>query len=231
MLRDALISLAGEQSKQLTLAQHLDKELERLSKKKRDLEDMRSAQATDYEDRRGLIHEMERQVDNIFKEHESAKEQLAFQKSEKVRLDITIRKTSQDIKREHDLVLRVIREKDTQLKLHHRLETTVNNIKMSTPTILKQTEDYRRQYDQIKCDEKYYQKESQRLRKQIDLFTYDFLRQDKVEKKEDAILTELMQGNRELDEELEKVTLEAQNLSRTVDSIKMDKDIKVKSET
>nr|KAJ3418146.1 hypothetical protein HK105_000281 [Polyrhizophydium stewartii] len=228
VLRDAIQALGGEQSKQLTLAQQLDKELERLAKKKRDLEDLRMGQAADYEERRGLIHEMERQVDDIFKEHELAKEQLAFQKAERVRLDVTMRKTIHEIKREHDLVLRVIREKDTQLKLHRRLETTVNNIRMSTPTIRKQSEDLRRQLDFAKSDERFYRKENSRLRKLIDMATYDFLRQEGLEKKETDALQEHVAANRRLEGELDEAMHECLEAARRVEEIKMDKDLRAR---
>eukprot|EP00842_Homolaphlyctis_polyrhiza_P000705 jgi/Hompol1/1635/HPOL_002745-RA len=228
VLRDAIQSLGGENQKQLMLAQQLDKELERLAKKKRDLEELRMGQAADYEERRGLIHEMERQVDDIFKEHELAKEQLTFQKAERVRLDIAMRKTVQEIKREHDLVLRVIREKDTQLKLHRRLETTVNNIKMSTPTIRKQSEDFRRQLEFVKSDEKFYRKENIRLRKLIDIATYDFLKQEKVEKSEAETLMEMLATNRKLEAELEAAANECQEHARKVEEIKLEKDLKAR---
>ncbi|XJO72474.1 hypothetical protein BDV3_003585 [Batrachochytrium dendrobatidis] len=228
VLKDAIQSLGGENSKQLTLTSQLDKELERLAKKKHDLENMRMGQAADYEERRGLIHAMERQVDDIFKEHELAKEQLTFQKAERVRLDLSAKKTIHDIKREHDTVLRVIREKDTQLKLHRRLETTVNNIKMSTPSIRKQAEDYRRQLEFAKADEKFYHKENTRLRKLIDVATYDFLMQEKVETNEMEELQEQVAANKRLESELESASNEYLAAVRAVDEIKMEKDIRAR---
>ncbi len=51
-----------------------------------------------YEQRRGEMSMMERQVDDIFKEHELAKEQLAFQKTEKVRLEHGLKKAVSDVR-------------------------------------------------------------------------------------------------------------------------------------
>ncbi|KAH6568449.1 hypothetical protein BASA60_008634 [Batrachochytrium salamandrivorans] len=226
VLNDAIQSLGGEISKQQMLAHQLDKELERLAKKKNDLEETRMAQAVDYEERRGRIHEMERQVDDIFKEHELAKEQLSSQKAERVRLDMTARKTVHSIKREHDLVLRVIREKDSQLKLFRRLENTVNNIKMSTPIIRKQSEEFRRQLEFLKVDEKFYRKENTRLRKLIDSATVDFVKQQIIEKNETEELQEQLSTNLRLDDELEAARTECSKAMHRVDEIKMAKDIR-----
>lgn len=97
VLRDALSSLGNENTKQLVLGMSLDRELDRLAKKKKELEEVKLGFVADFEQRQGLINEMERQADDIFKEHELAKEQLAFQKSERIRLELTCRKTVHDV--------------------------------------------------------------------------------------------------------------------------------------
>ena len=79
------------------LAQQLDKELERLAKRKRELDDAKLFETNSFEQRRGEISMMERQVDDIFKEHELAKEQLAFQKTEKVRLEFGLKRVVTDV--------------------------------------------------------------------------------------------------------------------------------------
>ena len=79
------------------MSKSLDKEIERFAKKKKDLEEQRMHQASDYENRRGFILEMERQVENIFKEHELAKEQLAVQKAERVHLELALKKVTQEV--------------------------------------------------------------------------------------------------------------------------------------
>ncbi|KAJ3272865.1 hypothetical protein HDV01_005188 [Terramyces sp. JEL0728] len=223
VLRDAMNSLTGENVKQQTISSSLDKEIERLGKKKKDLEEMRIGLSAAYEERRGLIHQMERQVDDIFKEHELAKEQLAFQRAERVRLDLSLRK---HIKREHDLVLRVIREKDTFLKLYRRLELTVNNIKLSTPATIKHGIDLQRQLEAIKSDEKHYRKEVQRLRQAIDVCTYDFLQQDRIEKAGSEELEEQLMVNKKLEAELDTAIQEANMTARELEEMKMEKDLR-----
>lgn len=89
--------MGSENSKQLTLNTSLEKELERLAQKRRDMETLRMNHAAEHEQRQGMIHELERQVDDISKEHELARVQLAFQKSERIRLNVTLRRTVQEV--------------------------------------------------------------------------------------------------------------------------------------
>ncbi len=96
-MQDALNALGAENSKQNLLGISLDQELDQLSKKKRELEDLRLEYAAEYEKKQFMLHEMERQVDEVFKEHELAKEQLSFQKSERVRLSTAIRKNVHEV--------------------------------------------------------------------------------------------------------------------------------------
>jgi hypothetical protein len=46
-------------------------------------------QAAEYEQRRAEISEMEAQCDDIYTQHEFAKEQLSVQQAERVRLDLS----------------------------------------------------------------------------------------------------------------------------------------------
>lgn len=80
VLKDAIASLTQENTKQTHICLSLDRELERLGRKKKEMEEQRIGQSAAYEERRGLISQLERQVDDIFKDHELSKEQLSFQK-------------------------------------------------------------------------------------------------------------------------------------------------------
>ena len=126
------------------------------------------------------------------------------------------------------MVLRVIREKDTYLKMHARLELTVNNIKMSTPTLQKQAEDLRRQLESVKSDERFYKKQINKLREDIDQNTYDFLKQDKVEKSEAEALREQIAINRKLSLELEEASNKCAQFGREIEQIKVEKELKAR---
>ncbi len=123
-------------------------------------------------------------------------------------------------------MLRVIREKDSYLKLYRRLELTVNNIKMSTPTILKQGDDLQRQLNTIKSDEFFHKNKLSRLRQNIDISTLEFLKQDRVEKVEMDEWEGQMNINKELEENLEKVTSIVKETNATIDSLTMERNMK-----
>jgi uncharacterized protein (DUF3084 family) len=93
VLKDAINALQEENAKQINICSSLDKEYERFCKKRKDLEEQRMLQSAAYEERRGMINQMERQVDDIFKDYEMAKEELAFQKAEKIRLEVETKRT------------------------------------------------------------------------------------------------------------------------------------------
>ncbi|KAJ3296076.1 hypothetical protein HK104_002021, partial [Borealophlyctis nickersoniae] len=226
VLRDAIGSLVIENVKQTTLAQQLDKELERLGKKRKDLEEHKLDQAADYERRRAETHEMERQCDEIFKQHELAKEQLAVQKGDRVALDLTLRKCNQEIKREHDILLRSIREKEASLKHFRRLETTVNNIRTTTPTIQKQSADYKKLLANAQRDFKHFRKQMSDLRKGIDLGVYEFLKMEGVQREEGERFARERAINMRMEEELEALMARVAELGRLVDGLEMEKELK-----
>ncbi len=125
------------------------------------------------------------------------------------------------------MVLRVIREKDSYLKLYRRLEMTVNNIKMSTPSTIKQGDDLRRQLRAIKNDEVYYRKEMNRVRQIIDMHTLEYLKEEKVEREEYEEWEAQMEVNKELEQQLEKNQHAVNESAKKVEEIKMERDLKV----
>jgi chromosome segregation ATPase len=124
------------------------------------------------------------------------------------------------------LVLRAIRDKDTYLKLHARLELIVANIKMSTPTLIKLSEDLKRQLETIKSDERYNKREITKLRDVIDTLTLEFLKQDKLEKSDSDGLRDQITFNRKAAQELEVESGSCSQLERNVEQIKVEKELK-----
>jgi hypothetical protein len=55
------------------------------------LEEIKLDLAADHEQRRAEIGELEGQCDDIYKQHEFAKDQLSVQKAERVRLELALR--------------------------------------------------------------------------------------------------------------------------------------------
>ncbi|KAJ3111374.1 hypothetical protein HDU96_005763 [Phlyctochytrium bullatum] len=213
VLRDAISSLVIENVKQTTLAQQLDKELERLAHRRKELEAYKLDQAQEYEKRRAEINEMEQQGDDIFKQHEFAKEQLSVQRSER-------------IKKEHEVLLRAIRDKEVQLKIHRRLETTVNNVNTSTPTIRKQADEYASQLEQQLREDKFYRKRMQELRREIDLMLYDYLKKEDLEKTEREKAMAQAELNRRMEAELDAVVERSSELQRQYEALNAEKDLR-----
>ena len=111
--------------------------------------------------------------------------------------------------------------------MFRRLTTTVNNIKMSTPTIKKQHDELKRQMDASILDEKYQKACLLELRKEIDIALFDFLKMEKVEKSETQKVKGMLERNRELEDDLETLTAKTKELNRQVEDLKLEKDIKV----
>lgn len=97
ILIDALNSLDQENSKQVALSSSLDREIERLTQKKKDQENLKQLYYQDYEQRQEGIFEMEQQTNAIFNEHELANDQIEFQKAEKIRIITAIKRTVHDV--------------------------------------------------------------------------------------------------------------------------------------
>ncbi|KAJ3233161.1 hypothetical protein HDU81_002463 [Chytriomyces hyalinus] len=226
ILRDAISSLVIENVKQNTLAQHLDREIDHLAKNKRDFEEIKLDQAAEYEERRAEIIEMERNCDEIFKDHEFAKEQLSIQRADRVRLELSIRNALNTNHKDHDILLRAVREKEIQLKTHRRLESTVNNVKMSGPMIRKQLDDYNRELEMLKREERIQQKNMAEMRKTIDVGLYKYLKLSGVEKEENEKMAAQQELNRRMELELEEVMERRNALTRQIETLTGDRDIK-----
>ncbi|KAI8808274.1 hypothetical protein BJ742DRAFT_772272 [Cladochytrium replicatum] len=226
VLRDAISALVLENMKQTTMGQQLDKELERLAKRRKELEEHKLDQAADYEQRRAEIHEMERQCDEIFKKHEMSKELLGTQKAERVKLDLMFKKILSDSKREHDVLLRAIRDKEIQLKIFRRLNTTVNNIKMAIPEVRKQFDELQQQRIQYHREGQSHRKQIIQLRKSIDMTVYDFLKQEQLEKHEVERLQLQINQNRALEDELQRITAQCSDLSKQIETMSGERELK-----
>ncbi|KAJ1559085.1 hypothetical protein HK096_001727, partial [Nowakowskiella sp. JEL0078] len=208
------------------MGQQLDKEIEKLTKRRKELEEHKLDQASDYEQRRAEIHEMEKRCDDIFKQHEFARDNLSTQKGERVRLELDFKRVLNEIKREHDILLRAIRDKENQLKINRRLQTTVNNILMSAPQTEKQTYDLQTQLEHQLRDGKFYRKRITELRKEIDLTIFDFLKQEQMEKAELNKCLAQFNHNKRLEEELDELVSMCSELEKQIESLKGERELK-----
>jgi chromosome segregation ATPase len=102
----------------------------------------------------------------------------------------------------------------------------VNNIKLSIPTTIKQGADLRQILRELKTEESYSKKEIIKLRQNIYIQTFEYLKQYKTGKDETEILEEQLTLNNQLEEELEKLKKEAGASTRNLESMQLEKELK-----
>jgi predicted HicB family RNase H-like nuclease len=133
------------------------------------------------------------------------------------------------IKREHDILLRSIREKEATLKVHRRLEATVNNIRATFPSLEEYSEDLVRRLEATRRDARFYKSQTKELRKQIDLAIFEFLEQQGHEGKEKELLAQQRLTNLTMEGELNEKIQESADWSKQMETYNLEKELKVAS--
>jgi hypothetical protein len=141
--------------------------------------------------------------------------------------EIVIKKGTMQMQREHDVLLRAIRDKDNQVKNLRRLDMTVNNVRLSAPMIKKRAEDHDATLELFKREDKLQKKKMQELRKDIDIGLYEYLQLEGLEKAEVEKMTAQAELNRRMEKELEDTMLKRIELARQIDTLNGERDLKV----
>lgn len=207
----------------------LDKEIDRLQRKRAELEDRKLDQAADFEQRRAEIMELEEKSDDVFKKHELAKEQLTGLKADRVKFELHIKHLSNQIKRDHEQLLKSLRERDQQLKHCRRLEMTVNNIHVNSSASDGQEEETKQQTLAVKREEKHLRKQIAIARKEIDMALYEYLQQNHVEKIELERSHAMYQHNQKLEKELDEVIHEHEKLEKAIKQAAAERELKCRN--
>ena len=173
------------------------------------------------------IEAMEAQTDEIFKNHELAKEQLTIQKQEKIRIDTALKKTIQDIAKEHDLLLRTFREKENAIKLHVRLENQLQNIKNLRPKIEKQKDDLERELNYQQQENKFSRANIRNARQEIDLIIYQYLQQEIADSNQKEELANNQATIVKLEGQLVQAQAEQHAANQLLYSVNIERDLKV----
>ncbi|KAL7746475.1 hypothetical protein RI367_008125 [Sorochytrium milnesiophthora] len=228
VLRDAIASLVIETGKQATVATQLDKDVDRLAKKRKDLEDEKLSLATDYEAKRQDMQELERKCDSMYHEHEQSKETLKHQEAEKAKTEQALKTTIREIKNAHDSAVRYGRENETQLKAYRRLESMVNNIVSTTPALERQADNVKLQKALAERDSKHYKTTLKNLRQEIDVLIHSFLEGEKLEVKQKELVAARLDGNRRIEAELAVNNEKVDQLMRSVQTLKDEREMKAR---
>jgi len=131
------------------------------------------------------------------------------------------------IKAEHDLYLREISDKETALKTYHRLESSVNNIRMTHITLKEQLLEADQALKILQQDSLYYSAEIQKYHEKIDLGIYNYLKQEKVENSEKEKMMSNMEVKKKLEVELEEVSKNIEDLEKQREKLNTMKELKV----
>lgn len=172
---------------------------------------------------------MERQSDEVFKQYELSKEQLTSFKADRVKFELQIKHIAHQMRREHDSLLRSLRDKEMQLKTCRRLEMTVNNIHMSNTVLESQKDETRRQIATVKREEKDLRKEITEIRRKIDLALYDYLKQDQIDKHELERCHAMFFHNQKLEKELDEIMEEHSRNEKLAKQASAERELKCRN--
>ena len=98
---------------------------------------------------------------------------------------------------------------------------------MQKPNLKKQQDEFKRLITSSVQEEKYQKKKLAEVRKEIDLALYDSLKLEKLEKEEAEKVKLLLSKNQELEAEVEQATDKANELTRQIEDVKTERDLKV----
>lgn len=104
---------------------------------------------------------------------------------------------------------------------HKRLEMFLLNIKASIPINLKQGEDLRRILESTHVASRQINRDTLNCHEQIDKITYEFVKQDRIEKVEAAELKKQLDSNSEFAEQFKANIFTATLFKRKIDELKI----------
>lgn len=153
--------------------------------------------------------------------------------AEQVRLEVETKSRQQDIKREHEQLGRRTKEKDAALRRTKKGEQELRLAQDSIPPVERMLEACRTNELDVKVKRKQQAQQLEELRRDQEIFMYNFLKHEKVEKKETsrwqelqaqvaeqhAELTELLATDRELTKEVAQLSAARELSSREASKV------------
>ncbi|ORZ32861.1 hypothetical protein BCR44DRAFT_1416244 [Catenaria anguillulae PL171] len=228
VLRDGIASLVIENVKQGQLSTQLDRDMEKLARKRRDLEDEKVGQAAEFDRKKEEMMDQERACDDIFHEHEMAKEMLALQEGERVRIETTMRQTEARIRSTHEVLLRYNREKDQLVKAFRKLEGVVNSVVATVPAVRQHNNDVHLNLEATERECKHYQEAVRTLRKEIDILMHAFIEGERHAAGEKELLVSRMEANREIEATISRLNKELEAVERSTVQAKYEREMKAR---
>ncbi|KNE65997.1 hypothetical protein AMAG_10276 [Allomyces macrogynus ATCC 38327] len=228
VLRDGIASLVIENVKQGQLGAQLEKDAEKLTKKRRELEEDRAALAAEFEQRKEEMLERERACDDIFREHEQAKLLLTQQEEERQRLELALTTADAKIRADHEALLRCVREKDHLVKVYRKLEGTVNAAVAMVPGARQTHQDVLLALDVAQRDAKHYRTQARTVRREIDVLLHTYLEAERMSAGEKELFAARLEANRALEHEINALARKMEQLERAIVQAKYEREMKAR---
>ncbi|KAI9190296.1 hypothetical protein H9P43_001729 [Blastocladiella emersonii ATCC 22665] len=228
VLRDGIASLVIENVKQTQLAAQLEKDMEKLTKRRKDLEDEKASHAAEFDRRKEEMLERERACDEIFHEHEMAKDLLAVQESEKVRLHLTLKQLEARIKGCHESLIRCNRDKDHLIKVYRKLEGVVNTAVASVPAAKQHNHDVHLTLEATERESKHYRDAVRALRKEIEILMHSFIEGERHAAGDKELLATRIETNREIESAIDAMNKELEAIDRSIVYSKYEREMKAR---
>ncbi|KAI9218518.1 hypothetical protein BC828DRAFT_388410 [Blastocladiella britannica] len=226
VLRDGIASLVIENVKQAQLAAQLDKDIDKVSKKRKEMEEEKAAHSAEFEQRKTEMMEREKECDEIFHEHEMAKEMIAMQEAEKLRQTFALKQAESMIKLSHESLIRCNREKDHLVKAYRKLEGAVNSVVAAVPGARQTNHDAHLALEAAEREVRHYHEAVRNLRKEIEILMHSFLENERHAAGEKELLLARLDANREVEVEIDKHNKRLEYLERAIVQAKHDRELK-----
>eukprot|EP00966_Prymnesium_polylepis_P024445 562871-Prymnesium_polylepis.1 len=150
---------------------------------------------------------------------EYAKEEAAHNLAERARLEMDQKAAVAEVKRETDLLNRSSKEYNASLKKCKRAEMQLQASQNQVPFMRRQLEEASRQVAALKDEKKKQLAAVEDLKREVDIFINQFLKQESVEKEKQEWLRQLFEDIKALEEELVEAYQEEQAQRKTVSKL------------
>ncbi|KAJ1510437.1 hypothetical protein HMI54_001596 [Coelomomyces lativittatus] len=216
ILRDGINSLVIENVKQVQFSAHLDKDLEKLAKRRKDLEDEKLYLINQLDRHREAMTDREKKIEEITTSLQTSKLDYEKYQGLKSEMQVKLKDMGAEIKSLHEAVLHCNKDKEQLIKAFRKLEGVTNNVTSSLPQAKQLHHDLQLHLNVLERDRHHYQTTIRNLRNDIDVLLYQYIESEKLLHGEKEKYQSSLEKNHHLELELEKLSQQATDLQRTI---------------
>eukprot|EP00736_Rhodelphis_marinus_P006079 Rmarinus@m.15376 len=185
---------------------HLDAEAANCMKTRKHIEDERAELSLQLERTKQQITNRDRAADSLKKDLEIARESHNNLLADRVRFDVDLNTVQSDSKRQSDILVRKQREKDFLLRKIKKLMVTVQTSKDQMPPLIRIKEETAKQLDGMKVERKRLSDQVEELKREVDIFINQFLKQELLEKDKGEHVREILKEIGDLEHEVQDLS-------------------------